>query len=142
MAGIWPTSTFVLRRGSTRTGGSASEALDSDAESRRMDGSDAEHSEDSSHFVERCGLCFRDIEQSDDDPLTTMDEVAVVKMKTFLNVSSIPKTASKFQWKRKKWVEMCVCTGGFYMAQYTCADKFILRPDCADVRGAWLKAGA
>ena len=116
---MWPTSTSVLRRGSTRTGGSASEALDSDAERRRMDGSDAEHSEDSSHFVERCGLCFRDIEQSDDDPLTTMDEVADVKMKTFLNVSSIPKTASKFQWKRKKWVEMCVCTGGFYMSQYT-----------------------
>ena len=59
-----------------------------------------------------------------------MDEVAVVKTKTFLNVSSTPKTASKFQWKRKKWVEMCACTGGFYMAQ--CADKFLLRPDCAD----------
>ena len=102
MAGIWPTSTSVLRRGSTRTGNSASEALNGDAESRRMDGSDAEHSEDSSHFVERCSHCFRDIEQSDDDPLTAVDEVAVVKMKTFLNVSSIPKRASKFQWKRKK----------------------------------------
>ena len=105
-----------------------------------MDGSDAEHSEDSSHFVERCGLCVRDIEQSDGDPPTAMDEVAVVKMKTFLNVSSIPKTASKFLWKRKKWVEMCACTGGFSMAQ--CADKLLLSLDCADFHIAWLKAGA
>merc|ERR1712187_30887 len=87
--------------------------------------------------TEFCELCNQEVEYMVEEPLTSVEAVAVVQLDTFLSKATyLPVSAGPYLWKRRQWVEKCICDGGFYVPQYSCGSTFLVKNLCTDARDA------
>jgi hypothetical protein len=126
-------------------GGSSDKEAEEDAEEAPEE--DEEPREATVH-TEMCQLCGIDFEWHSDDEDSLCDTshqmVAILKMRTYLHLEHLPKSALKFLWKKKQFAEMQVlCSSGESI--FRCCDRYLLEHECTDeqdVKDFWEAAAA